>query len=103
TLRSALVVAEISFALVLLTGAGLMLKSFVRILAVDPGFRSGNVLTATVDLPNSVYRSAAQIKTFHDRALANLSSLPGVRTVGAVNWRPLSGQLVIGDFHLEGD
>jgi DNA primase len=63
-LRSALVVAEISFALVLLTGAGLMLKSFLRILAVDPGFRSENVLTTTVNLPDSVYRTSAQMKDF---------------------------------------
>jgi putative ABC transport system permease protein len=111
-LRSALVVSEIALALVLLTGAGLMLKSFSRILAVDPGFHVENVLTMTVDLPgmsgfrfgqgNSVYQTTAQIQAFHTRILGKLSSLPGVVAAGAVNWLPLQHWLIRGDFHLEG-
>lgn len=112
-LRSALVVSEIALALVLLTGAGLMLKSFSRILAVDPGFRTENVLTMTVDLPgmsgfrfgqgSSVYQTTPQIQAFHMRILAKLSSLPGVVAAGAVNWLPLQSGLMWGDFHIEGD
>ncbi len=101
-LRSALVVAEIALALVLLTGAGLMLKSFLRLRAVDPGFRPENVLTMTVDLPDSVYHTALEMRTFHERALAKLSALPDAVAAAAVNFMPLAGPLIMGDFHLEG-
>jgi putative ABC transport system permease protein len=101
-LRSVLVVSEIALALVLLSGAGLMLKSFLRMRAVDPGFRPENVLTVTVDLPPSVYSTATQMQAFHERALAKLAGLPGVIAAGAVNWRPLGPALVKGDFQLEG-
>ena len=101
-LRSALVVSEIALTLVLLTGAGLLLKSFLRIQSVDPGFRPENVLTVTVDLPDSRYRTPAQMQGFHEAALAGLSSLPGVVSSGAVNWMPLGRNLIRGDFQLEG-
>jgi putative ABC transport system permease protein len=101
-LRSALVVSEVALALALLTGAGLLLKSFLRMRAVDPGFRSENVLTMTVDLPASVYRTTAQSQAFHARMLEKLSSLPGVVAAGAVNWVPLGRLLTMGDFQLEG-
>src|SRR5262249_32643465 len=101
-LRSALVVSEITLTLVLLTGAGLLLKSFLRMRAVDPGFRAQNVLTMTVDLPESLYKSAASIQTFHARTLEKLSNLPGVMAAGAVNLLPLNGALVEGNFHLDG-
>ena len=64
-LRSALVISEIALALVLLTGAGLMVKSFLRMRAVDPGFRTENILTMTVDLPDSTYQTATEIQAFH--------------------------------------
>jgi predicted permease len=101
-LRSALVVAEIALALVLLTGAGLMLKSFLRMRAVNPGFRPENILTMTVDLPDSTYPTATAIQAFHTRTLAKLSNLPGVLAAGAVNWLPLGAALIRGSFHLEG-
>ena len=100
-LRSALVVSEIALALVLLTGAGLMLKSFLRMRAVDPGFRPENVLTMTVDLPDSMYQTTTEMQAFHARTLAKLSSLPGVRAAGAVNWLPLGQAFVRGDFHVD--
>jgi putative ABC transport system permease protein len=98
-IRGALVVAEVALSLVLLTGAGLMLKSFLRMRAVDPGFRPENVLTMTVDLPESVYRNVSDLKAFHERTLQKLSRVPGVSLVGAVNWLPLAGALTMGDFH----
>ena len=101
-LRSILVVAEVALALVLLTGAGLMLKSFLRLRAVNPGFRAENVFTMTVELPDGVYHTASQIQDFHTRTLARLSGLPGVVSAGAVNWSPLGGLLTKGDFQLEG-
>jgi predicted permease len=101
-LRSALVVAEIALALVLLTGAGLMVKSFLRMRAVNPGFRTENILTMTVDLPESTYPTSTAIQAFHARTLAKLSNLPGVLAAGAVNWLPLGDALIKGSFHLEG-
>jgi putative ABC transport system permease protein len=101
-LRSVLVVAEIALALVLLTGAGLMLKSFMRLRAVDPGFRTENVLTMAVDLPDVTYPTTTAIQAFHESMLAKLSNLPGVVAAGAVNWMPLQPVLVRGDFHLDG-
>ena len=100
--RGALVISEIALALTLLTGAGLMLKSFLRLSAVAPGFRPENVMTMTVDLPDSIYRTPEQLKGFHDRMISKLSSLPGLTAAGAVNWMPLSGALIKGDFQLEG-
>ena len=64
-LRSVLVVSEIALTLVLLTGAGLLLKSFLRMRALDPGFRAENVLTMTVDLPESLYKTTVSIQAFH--------------------------------------
>jgi putative ABC transport system permease protein len=102
TLRGVLVVSEIALALVLLTGAGLLLKSFLRMRAVDPGFHPENVVTMTVDLPNSLYKTAVSMQAFHSRTLEKLTNLPGVSAAGAVNWLPLSGALIQGDFHLDG-
>jgi putative ABC transport system permease protein len=100
-MRSALAISEIALALILLTGAGLMLKSFLRLQAVHPGFEPANMMTMTVDLPDSSYQTAAQMRTFHSRTLAALSGLPGVRAAVAVNWRPLSEFLTVGDFQME--
>jgi putative ABC transport system permease protein len=101
-LRAVLVVAELALSLVLLTGAGLLLKSFWRLQSVDPGFRPRNALAVTVDLPESRYRTAAQMRAFHQSTLAKLASLPGVEAAGAVNWMPFGQNLIRGDFQLEG-
>ncbi len=101
-LRSLMVVSEIALTLVLLTGAGLLLKSFLRMRAVDPGFRAENVLTMTVDLPESLYKTTVSIQAFHARTLEKLSNLPGVLAAGAVNWLPLNGALMWGHFHIYG-
>jgi putative ABC transport system permease protein len=98
-LRSVLVVSEIALTLVLLTGAGLLLKSFLRMRAVDPGFRAENVLTMTVDLPESLYNTTVSIQAFHARTLEKLANLPGVLAAGAVNFLPLNG-VMWGLFHL---
>jgi predicted permease len=99
-LRSALVVSEIALSLVLLTGAGLMLKSFLRMRAVNPGFRAENIVTLSVDLPDSTYKTAAAMQAFDALTLSKLSNLPGVISAGAVNWLPLLPWLVSGNFHL---
>jgi len=101
-LRGALVVSEIALALVLLAGAGLMLKSFLQLRAVNPGFRAENVLTMTVELPDTVYRTPPEVHAFDQRTLARLANLPGVVAAGAVNLSPLGLFLTRGDFQLEG-
>ncbi len=101
-LRGALVVAEIALSLVLLTGAGLMLKSFIRLRSVDTGFRAEHLIAMTVELPDSTYQSASQVQAFHGRTLERLSQLPGVTAAGAVNWLPFGSGLLMGDFRLEG-
>jgi len=101
-MRSVLTVAEIALALVLLTGAGLLLKSFLRLRSVNPGFSPHSVLTITVDLPDSTYRTARQMRAFHERTLQELSRLPGVSASGAVNLLPLGGFLTMGTFQVEG-
>lgn len=100
-LRAVFVVAEVALAVILLSGAGLMLKSFLQLRTVNPGFRPENVLAMTVDLPPAVYKTAAQLRAFHNAILARLSALPGVAAAGAVNW-PLGGMLIKGDFQVEG-
>src|SRR5882762_8686071 len=92
-LRGALAISEIALTLMLLTGAGLMLKSFLRLRSANPGFVSQSVMTLTVDLQDSTYRTAGQMQAFHTRALAELSGLPGAVVAGAVDWLPLGDAL----------
>lgn len=100
--RAALVVAEIALALVLLTGAGLLAKSFLRLRAVDPGFRPDNVVRLSVELPESTYDDPAELHAFHEDMLSRLGALPGVDAAGIVNWLPLGTQHLNGDFAVEG-
>lgn len=101
-LRAALVTAEIALAVMLLVGAGLLLRSFLRLQAVDPGFRPDHVITLTVDLPDTDYPTAQKLHAFHQQTLARLSGLPDVIAAGAINWRPLGTVLIRGDFQVEG-
>jgi putative ABC transport system permease protein len=82
-LRSALMVLEVALALVLLVGAGLMVRTFNRLLAVNPGFEPRNLLTMEVALPAATYRDDARITEFYDRAIRELAVVPGVKEVGA--------------------
>lgn len=99
-LHGLLAVSQVAIALILLTGAGLMLKSYARMRAVDPGFRTQNIVTMTVDLPDATYQTAAVMQAFDANVLSRLSKLPGVIAAGAVNWMPLQSALVQGNFHL---
>ena len=101
-IRGTLVITEIALALVLLAGAGLMTRSFVRMRGVDLGFRPENVVAMTIDLPSARYSTAASMRDFHQRVLERLTATPAVNAAGAVNWRPLGGALVSGDFRIEG-
>jgi putative ABC transport system permease protein len=101
-LRGILVVSEIAMALVLLTGAGLMMQSFLRLRAVDTGFDPDNVLRMSVELPTAKYSSAEQVQLFHQGMLERLAALPGVTAAGLVNWLPLGDMYLQGDFTVEG-
>ncbi|HEX6053872.1 MAG TPA: ABC transporter permease [Gemmatimonadaceae bacterium] len=88
---STLVVVEVALAIVLLVGAGLILRSFASLLAVDPGFRTADVMTMTLQLPASRYAERAARDAFYQRAFAEMKSVPGVREVGAAAVTPLTG------------
>src|SRR5262245_11403824 len=87
-LRTSLVVAQVAFAFVLLIGAGLLFASFRRTLAIDPGFESAHVLTASVSLPPSRYREEPSARRFTADALASLRALPAVVAAGATDTIP---------------
>jgi putative ABC transport system permease protein len=81
--RDALVVSEVALALILLVGAGLLLRSFYRVLQADAGFKAGGVLTANVALPATDYEDPKKQTAFLERVLENLRALPGVQVAGA--------------------
>ena len=88
---AALVVVEMALAIVLLTGAGLVLRSFARLLSVDPGFTADRVLTFDIQLPGDRYRDADARRAFYQRAWADLQRIEGVEAVGAATVTPLTG------------
>jgi putative ABC transport system permease protein len=90
-LRSILVVGQISLALVLLVGSGLLIRSFVRLAAVDPGFDAKNLLTFSVTLPNARYGTNAARIVFFRQFLDHVRNLPEVRSVSMDSFPPLSG------------
>jgi putative ABC transport system permease protein len=100
--RGALVVSEVALSLVLLVGAGLVIKSFWRLQQVDSGFDSQNLLSVEVTLPESKYPTSQQRTVFFQRALETISTLPGVREAAAINSPPLSGRRNISVFPIEG-
>ena len=100
-LRGALVIAETTLGLALLVVAGLLLRSFNRILSVDPGMNTHNVLTLTFDLPEKKYSEQQQID-FYTQLLARLRTLPGVTSAAAVTPLPMSGDNAMITFQIEG-
>jgi predicted permease len=89
--RRALVASQVSFALMLLIGAGLLLASFQRVLSIDPGFDAANVLTARVALPTSRYAGPPELRTFSTRLLERIRTLPGVQHAGLTSNIPFGG------------
>ena len=101
-LRSVLVTAEITLALMLLSGAGLMIKSFLMIRSLDTGYDASRVLTMSVNLPEIAYPDAARLRAFHTALLEQLTRIPGASAVGAVAFRPMSDVGIMGDFVVDG-
>jgi predicted permease len=89
-LKNLLVVSQVAMSLLLLVGAGLLLRSFVRLLSVDPGFDSRNVLTMEVSLPSVKYAKPEPQIAFFDELLRRVSALPGVRSVAMSAAAPLT-------------
>jgi putative ABC transport system permease protein len=89
--RNVLVITEIALGLVLLIGAGLLVKSFQHLGKIDPGFKADGVLTMQLALPDSKYPDEQRISVFFERVLQEVNSLPGVVKSGATNILPLSG------------
>ncbi|HEX8161822.1 MAG TPA: ABC transporter permease [Pyrinomonadaceae bacterium] len=100
--RSALVVSEVALALVLLVGAGLLLKSFARLQNVRPGFDYKNVLTMKMFLPDARYREEGKRARFYEEVLERVKNLPGVESVGGVSQLPLGGSEEIDGLTIEG-
>jgi len=90
--RSLLVVFECALSVVLLIGAGLLIRSLVRLHNTDPGFEAQNVLTMRLDLPPKKYDTPEKIANFWEQFETRVAALPGVESVGMVSELPLSGQ-----------
>jgi predicted permease len=102
TPRRLFILTEVTLTVVLLVGACLLVRSFMRVLSVEPGFATASTLVMDVSLPPAKYRDGAQQSAFFDRALARLQNLPGAQTVGAVSSLPLSNDEEVDTFSIEG-
>ena len=100
--RDVFVVAEVALSLILVVGAGLMIKSFSKLLNVPPGFDPNNVLTGEIGLTRQVYESPEECARYVDQTLVRLRSLPGVERAAFVAPMPFSGGDVGSDFRIEG-
>ena len=100
--RGLWVVSEIALAVVLLISAGLLIRSFIRLQQIYPGFNVENVYTLRLDLPDGRYRQPEQVENFYDRLQQRLAALPGIEVVGTVSELPMSGQANDFRFHVEG-
>jgi putative ABC transport system permease protein len=101
-LRHGLIVAEVALSLILLVGAGLLIKSFWRLQQVDLGFNPDNLLTLEIQLPTAKYAEAARRETFANATLERLSALPGVQAAAFINLPPFGRGLGLNDFKIEG-
>jgi putative ABC transport system permease protein len=102
-LRRVFVTGQIALSLVLLCGAGLLIKSFVKLQEVDPGFRPEGVVTMKVDLPRERYRDAELIRGFVDDLIRRIDVRPGVQSVGATSALPLSDMGFSGTITVDSD
>jgi putative ABC transport system permease protein len=89
--RDLLIVAEVSLAMALLAGTGLLIRSFFKIISIDPGFNIENVLTMQVWLPEARYTQGHQVAEFYRQSLERIERIPGVEAASAINFLPLTG------------
>ncbi len=102
-LRGGLVAAEVATAFVLLVGAGLLLRSFSRLLEVDPGYRIAGILTARVSLPRVKYANEPRRTQLYDELINRVTAMPGVEAAGMVSGVPLGGGPPENSFTIGGD
>jgi putative ABC transport system permease protein len=102
-LRNTLVVSEVALALVLLAGAGLMIRSMTSLLAMPPGFRTDHLLTAHVNLTAPQYRDRKRVKTFCSELLDRVSHLPGVKSAAIGEGFPMLDRIQATGFKVEGE
>ncbi len=100
--KHALVVVEVALALVLVIGAGLLMKTLTELYRVELGFRPQNVLTMSIDLPSSSYSEASKIISFYRETLEKVDTLPGVEAAGIATTLPLQGSRTGMYFDIEG-
>ncbi|HTG16619.1 MAG TPA: ABC transporter permease, partial [Blastocatellia bacterium] len=100
--RSLLVVSEIALSLVLLIGAGLMIKSFIRLEQVNPGFETRNVLTMRLSLPAAQYPDGRRRATFFQQVVERIAAVPGAESVAAISRLPLTPGNSSRSFEIEG-
>jgi len=98
--RNVFVVAQLSLALVLLVGSGLLIRSFIRLVAVEPGFQVKNLLTFKVTLPEARYATDPARVQFFQQFLAKIAAIPGVSSVSMESFPPLTGLGAATDVHL---
>jgi putative ABC transport system permease protein len=101
-MRTTLVISEVALAVTLLAGAGLLIRSFTKLAAVDPGFSVQPALTFDLTLPDARYEEEARQLTFFDQLLPRLEALPGVQSAAAVMALPLSGSSFVLTFDVAG-
>jgi putative ABC transport system permease protein len=101
-LRNALVVCEVALSLMLLTGAGLLIRSFVKLQSIDPGFEPRNVISMVVPVTGSQFGTAERKGRFYERLVDNVAALPGVESAAVVNHVPLEGDIWGLSFTIEG-
>ena len=102
TTRSWLAIAEVALSVVLLTGAGLFLRAFVRLQAVNAGIATDHLLLMRLSLPKETYTTAASIRKFYDSLAGRIATLPGVESVALGSVLPLSGMNVRSEFSISG-
>jgi len=107
SIRSFLLAGEVALAVLLSVSAGLLLRSFARVTAVDPGVRTANILTMNLSLPEVKYNTPLKRATFYKDLIERLDALPGVRSAGAVMFLPLrvsilSFRVGVNGFEIEG-
>jgi putative ABC transport system permease protein len=100
--RQALVVAEVALSLVLLVGAGLLIRSFAALQSVKPGFQPEKVMTTRLSLPTTEYSDDSKVSAFFGRLLERVAALPGVTSAGAISSLPIAGGASRDPFSIEG-
>ena len=100
-LRAVLVVSELALAVLLLVGAGLLIRSFQRLLGVSPGFQTERLLTMRLALPEKIYPDGQPVENFFTQLVSRVKAIPGVESAGAVSQMPLSGSYSSGSVFFE--